>query len=187
MRSMSTRLPMFYPREIIELFLSTLAVFLVFAGEYFPRSILEGLVIFFLSFIIYVPHELAHKFVAQHFGYPARYSINPEMFFLTLLSAIPYIPIKFIAPGAVYIYAIMIDKETNGIISIAGPATNIFLGLVALIGGGPLGVYIASLNGWIAFFNLLPIGPLDGLKVMRWNMPLWLIFLAISFWMGFLV
>jgi Zn-dependent protease len=175
---------MFYPREIIELFLSTLAVFLVFEGVYFPRSILEGLVI---SFITYVPHELAHKFVAQHFGYPARYSINPAMFFLTLLSAIPYIPIKFIAPGAVYIYAIMIDKETNGIISIAGPATNIFLGFVALIGGGPLGVYIASLNGWIAFFNLLPIGPLDGLKVMRWNMPLWLIFLAISFWMGFLV
>jgi Zn-dependent protease len=187
MRSMSTRLPMFYPREIIKLFLSTLAVFLVFAGEYFPRSILEGLVIFFLSFTIYVPHELAHKFVAQHFGYPARYTINLGMFFLTLLSAIPYIPIKFIAPGAVYIYAITIDKKTNGLISIAGPATNIFLGLVALSGGGPLGVSIARLNGWIAFFNLLPIGPLDGLKVMRWNMPLWIIFLAISFWMGFLV
>ncbi|MCC6004948.1 MAG: hypothetical protein LM590_11485 [Thermofilum sp.] len=184
---MSSRLPLFYPREILELFLSTLAVFFVFVGEYFPRRPLEWLVLFFLSFIIYVPHELAHKFVAQHFGFPARYSINPAFFLLTILSAIPSIPIKFIAPGAVYLYATMIDKETNGIISIAGPATNIFLGLVALIAGGPLGVHIASLSGWIAFFNLIPIGPLDGRKVLRWNMPLWLIFLAISFWMGFLI
>ena len=185
--NMATRLPIFYPRETLELFLATLAVFLVFVGVYFPKSPQDWLVLFFLSFIIYVPHELAHKFVAQHFGFPARYFINPMFFLLTIFSASPYIPIKFIAPGAVYIHAPMIDRKTNGIISIVGPVTNIFLGLVALIAGGPRGIYIARLSGWIAFFNLLPIGPLDGGKVLRWNVFLWLVSIVVSLWMGFFV
>ncbi|MDO5826532.1 MAG: site-2 protease family protein, partial [Methanosphaera sp.] len=37
-----------------------------------------------------------------------------------------------------------------------------------------------SVNSFLALFNLLPIPPLDGSKVIRWNLPLWLITIVIS-------
>jgi Zn-dependent protease len=30
-----------------------------------------------------------------------------------------------------------------------------------------------QINLWIAFFNLLPIGPLDGRKIIEWNPIIW--------------
>lgn len=177
----------FYPREVQELTLSTLTVFAVLAGEYFypfySPNIIQFLRLLTLAFVIYVPHELAHKFTAQYYGYPARFSIVWEFFILTLISAIPVIPIKFIAPGTVYIYTTSfgIDRRTNGIISAAGPTTNILLGLVGLIAGGPFAKTVMNFSGWIAFFNLLPIGPLDGRKVLQWNIAVWatLLFIAL--------
>ncbi len=165
----------FYPREVQELTLATLAVFAVLVGQYFyalnPLNVLRLLA---LAFLIYVPHELAHKFTAQYYGYPARYSILWEFFLITLLSAIPLVPIKFIAPGTVYIYTgAGITRRENGIISAAGPATNILLGVVGLIAGGQFASTIVNYSGWIAFFNLLPIGPLDGRKVLDWNIAVW--------------
>jgi len=166
----------FYPREVQELTLATIAVFAVLAGQYlYSLNTLQILRLLTLAFLIYVPHELAHKFVAQYYGYPARYSIVWEFLLLTLLSAIPVIPIKFIVPGTVYIYAGPgIDRKTNGVISAAGPATNILLGLVGLLAGGPFARTVVNFSGWIAFFNLLPIGPLDGRKVLSWNAAVWL-------------
>ncbi|ABL78310.1 zinc metalloprotease [Thermofilum pendens] len=178
--------PLFYRGELLELLLSTIAVFLVFAAPYLPRLTLAGaLVLFALAFLAYVPHELAHKFIAQYYGYPAKYSIVKELFLLTLVTAIPGIPLKLIAPGTVYIYAPLIDKRRNGIISAAGPATNIVLGLVALWSGGSLASSVASLSGWIALFNLVPFGPLDGKKIAEWNLAVWLALLAPALWLTF--
>ncbi|MEZ0345706.1 MAG: hypothetical protein ABWK01_04075 [Infirmifilum sp.] len=177
----------FYPREVLELTLATLAVFAVLASGYTfilyqpYGNFIQFLRVLTLAFVIYVPHELAHKFTAEFYGYPARFSIVWEFFFLTLLSAIPFIPIKFIAPGTVYIYTSTgISKKTNGIISAAGPVTNIILGLVGLLAGGPFARTVMNFSGWIAFFNLLPFGPLDGRKVFNWSIPVWLILLLAS-------
>ncbi|MGB9786033.1 MAG: peptidase M50 [Infirmifilum sp.] len=175
----------FYPREVQELTLATLAVFAVIAGEYlypfYTPSFLQLLRLLTLSFVIYVPHELAHKFIAMYFGYPARFSIVWEFFLLTLISAIPVIPIKFIAPGTVYIYTgPFIDKKTDGMISAAGPATNILLGLVGMIAGGTFAKTVMNFSGWIAFFNLLPFGPLDGRKVLAWNAGVWAALMLVS-------
>jgi len=38
-----------------------------------------------------------------------------------------------------------------------------------------LGAYI---NTWLALFNLIPFGPLDGAKIFRWNKGLWLVAIA---------
>ena len=30
-----------------------------------------------------------------------------------------------------------------------------------------------KINLWLAFFNMLPFGPLDGKKIMAWNFGVW--------------
>jgi Zn-dependent protease len=76
------------------------------------------------------------------------------------------------------IYGPNITKRQNGIISAAGPLLNLALGglyllvlLLAPIGGllSYVGLYGFVINIWLSAFNLLPIGPLDGRKVLDWG------------------
>jgi len=39
---------------------------------------------------------------------------------------------------------------------------------------------LSQISFFLAFFNLLPIHPLDGSKIIIWNMKIWLIVLAVS-------
>jgi Zn-dependent protease len=36
-------------------------------------------------------------------------------------------------------------------------------------------------NLYLAFFNMIPIPPLDGSKVISWNFPVWFVFTAVLF------
>ena len=75
----------------------------------------------------------------------------------------------------------MISRKQNGLISIAGPLTNIGLGIPFLALGlwletGLLAIalyWIGSVNILLAVFNLLPIAPLDGSKVLKWSVPIY--------------
>uniref|UniRef100_A0A7C1T6V4 Site-2 protease family protein n=1 Tax=Thermofilum pendens TaxID=2269 RepID=A0A7C1T6V4_THEPE len=170
---------LFYKGELAELLVAVLAVFAVFAGDYAWRlSVPLALKLLAFSFVIYVPHELAHKFVALYYGFPARYRLDPFLLLLTFLSAIPFVPVKFIVPGAVYVYAAPgYSKRVDGVISAAGPLVNVLLGFYAYA----LGLHrIAQFSFWIAFFNLLPIGPLDGRKVLSWNPVAWALMIGSS-------
>lgn len=137
----------------------------------FRSSFLIGIIV--PSFLL---HELAHKFTAQYFGIWAEFRLIMFGALLTLFSI--FLPLKFLAPGAVMITTSTSRKEA-GKISIAGPIVNVSLGMVFLLLWGisselgnifRIGVY---LNGFIAAFNLLPFGPLDGRKVLRWNKVFW--------------
>ena len=87
--------------------------------------------------------------------------------------------------------------EINGKISIAGPIVNIILALVFLaiatavytsaLTSEPTSVLIYvicsvgySINSFLAVFNLLPIGNLDGSKVLTWNIGIWIVTIAIA-------
>ena len=87
--------------------------------------------------------------------------------------------IKNVPIGAVLKEYGYITEEQNGKISVAGPAVNIVLCAISLIlamifGGmyskvGAILLVLAYLNSFLAVFNMLPIGPLDGGKILRWN------------------
>ena len=90
----------------------------------------------------------------------------------------------FAAPGAVYIYGPHITREQNGIISVAGPVMNIIIAIIALltavfiIGSSnsflyTIAIYAMMINLFLAFFNMIPIPPLDGSKVMLWDVRIW--------------
>lgn len=144
-----------------------------------------------LGFIL---HELGHKFVSMKHGYWAEFKLWPQGLLFALVTS--FFGFVFAAPGAVYTYANYMTDEINGKISVAGPVVNILLALIFL--GIAAAVYPSafhsqnsvlifivcslgySINSYLAVFNLLPIGNLDGSKVLRWNAGIWVITIAIA-------
>jgi Zn-dependent protease len=155
----------------------TLSVFI----NYFPIMI----VAVGLGFLL---HELAHKFVALRYGYPAEYKMWLNGLILSIVIAVAA-GVVFALPGAVYVYGVQ-SKEENGKISIAGPLTSISLAVIFLL-LMPVAVFspifIALffigffINSFLAFLNMLPVGPLDGRKVLEWNPVIWAVTTGVTF------
>lgn len=141
------------------------------------RNIADFFTVFILSILTaglgFVLHEAAHKYVAQHYKKHATFVADYRMLAASILIAFTGIIIA--APGAVMISG-FVSREENGIISAAGPATNILLALVCLpfiyLLDGTSSL-IASMgfviNSWLALFNMIPFGFFDGAKVLSWN------------------
>jgi Zn-dependent protease len=152
----------------------------------YPGFFLNILLISFVAVITaFIFHELAHKYVAQKYGYWAEY--RASYFFLAVaLACALFLGFVFAAPGAVVIAGYLSRRE-NGIISVAGPLTNYFVALALtpfLLVHGLAGMLspiahllvesIVVVNLFIAGFNMIPFGNLDGAKVLAWNWKVWL-------------
>ena len=83
----------------------------------------------------------------------------------------------------------MADKKVIGRTAVAGPLTNIifallFFGITQLtqvsVAMSLALQYTVLINAFIALFNLLPFGILDGFKVFEWNKIWWLAVFAPS-------
>lgn len=176
--------------EIRDIAIAWLALGLAFAIAYSMRyGLLFGDVapgdfayLFLLSILTVGPgfvfHELSHKFVAQRYGFWAEFRMWPQMLVLALITSL--LGVIFAAPGATYISGTNISKEENGKISLAGPLMNVLIAFLfvpfLLFGQGflsDLGALGVPINVFLATFNLLPFGPLDGAKVFKWSLPLW--------------
>ena len=187
----------FTGKEIRDLIISFIVIALGFTilysnGDYSHITLIFPVVMIGVG-AGFIFHELGHKFVAMHYGYYAEYELWPTGLLIALASS--FFGFIFAAPGAVVIYSNGMEKKTNGIISIAGPIVNIILGLIfflILVSLGDFAYtetgYLVALtcvlgtriNFFLAAFNLLPIPPLDGSKVMAWSVPIWLITFAIA-------
>ena len=187
----------FTAREIRDIVISMLFISIIFA------YIFSGGIINSNSFILLIPalliavglgfvlHELAHKFVAVHYGFYAEFRMWFEGLIFALVTAV-LLKFVFIAPGAVYIHGNNISTEENGKISIAGPLVNIVLAVIFFsltpyvshnatdLLGQSLQYIFAGLvfygfliNSYLAVFNLIPLGIFDGAKVVKWNPYIW--------------
>jgi Zn-dependent protease len=146
----------------------------------------------------FVGHELAHRYVARSYGCVAEFRLWP----LGLVMAVVFALVSggrmiFAAPGAVYIiprsFGFGITKRENGLISLSGPLANILVGLAFLVLAGFEGLLglIGSMgftvNLWLAAFNLLPFGVLDGRKVFSWSPAIWAVVTIPAWLMIFLL
>jgi Zn-dependent protease len=127
---------------------------------------------------IFLSHELAHKAVAKQYGLWAEFRVSLLGAAFTLMT-VPISLIKIVSPGAVNI-AGAADKNVIGITALAGPLTSIVLACVLLsfsflapASSNGLLLNSASLAIWIAVFNLIPFGILDGAKVFWWSKTAW--------------
>jgi Zn-dependent protease len=134
-------------------------------------------ILLMVSFLI---HEMAHKVIAQRHGLWAEFRLTTWGALLTLISV--FTPFRLIAPGAMMIAGSARQNEI-GKISIAGPIINLtlaptFLGVsltqATYNGYWFLFLILASFNAFIAVFNLIPFGVLDGLKIFHWNKKVWI-------------
>ncbi|MFP4642111.1 MAG: site-2 protease family protein, partial [Dehalococcoidia bacterium] len=185
-------------KELKELALSALLLALAFgialSGGFRAFAELQSLVIVSLMAIVgvslgFVLHEMGHRFVARRFGCFAEFVMWPKGLMLALgCSLFGFI---FAAPGAVMIYPgtdawgrATLTRENAGLISIAGPAMNICLAIVFVLlnTAYPMTLFSlgARINTWLAVFNLIPVGPLDGSKILSWNKAVWMTALAVG-------
>ena len=151
---------------------------------------LQALLPFLLSWIVAITialtvHEFAHAYAADRVGDPTarnagRVSLNPIAHYDTIGTTmillfgfgwgkpVPVNPMNFRKP-----------RRDNFIVSAAGIGTNLALAaLLSLpIRFGIAGDYllpltiIVFLNLLLAFFNLLPLGPLDGAHIVESILP----------------
>jgi Zn-dependent protease len=174
---------------LIAMFVLTISFAIAFA-PYPPWSNLNAVVgympLTFLSIVTaFVCHEIAHKYMGQKYGYWSEFRMYPQGLLFALFLSVT-VGFVFAAPGAVQIFGNP-SKENMGRIAAAGPSTNLTISviffLIMLISGGYLrdiSFFIAYINAFLAFFNLLPFGPMDGIKIFRWRKEVWVLLIALS-------
>ncbi len=183
---------------LIAMFCMVIAVTIAWRG-FFP-SISAGILIsLFTVGIGFIGHEMGHKYAAEKFGIPSRFVLWPTGILIMFLTSL--MGFIFAAVGAVYIFARRLPSSVNGMISLAGPAVNIVFASIfffVLVGAEVFDFSLAQivraicvigmkLNGFLAFFNLLPIPPLDGSKIISWNITVWITTMIISLIFAFLL
>lgn len=193
----------FSPEEIRDLIKAWAAVSLAIAIAIIGFDSLStlGLPVLIRAFAIYsltvgasfIAHEIfGHKFLAQRYHLFAEFRADDLLLLLAVL--LSFTGFVFAAPGAVVIGGVT-RVNTYGKVAAAGPLVNIMLallfGFLSRAGASlVLPLYdnqgidlIASsyqINAWLALFNLLPLGILDGAKVMAWNRKVWLVLTVIA-------
>lgn len=155
---------------------------------------LIGLVVLLFSAIL---HEVAHGWVADRLGDPTarlqgRLTLNPISHIDPLMSIL--LPLMLLLSGSPVIFGaakpVPVDpfnlrdsKKDLALVSFAGPLTNVLIAVIAafVLRFLPIGEIspilflifnqIVTLNLLLAIFNLLPIPPLDGSKVVAQFLP----------------
>jgi Zn-dependent protease len=143
------------------------------------------ILIVFYSIIL---HEISHAVVAYWLGddtakRQGRLSLNPlkhiDLFGTVILPLLMYFTLGFMwgyaKPVPINPYNFKNYKRDMGLSAMAGPLSNILIGIVFalfyhLSAGAHILSYICTnvifLNFLLAFFNLIPVPPLDGSKVL---------------------
>ena len=168
----------------------------IFAGGI--GSNIESLVYFFPMALIavsfsFILHEYMHKRVAQRYGAIAAFKRSDIGILITLVTSMFGFLLGL--PGATVIYTSTFTKKEEGLVSLAGPLTNFivfatFFAIGLAVFGASFIPHIGDIFNSnllsssyleniinvtllvsliLAFFNMLPIYPLDGSKVFRWN------------------
>jgi len=157
----------------------------------------ESIVIVVALILSIVLHEVAHGYAANWLGDPTarlsgRLTLNPLPHIDPLGSVIVPALLLFSSAGFIFGWAKPVpynpynlnnQKWGEAIVSAAGPLTNLLLAFIFAVlirMAIPLGLsasfieiasYIVFINILLAFFNLIPLPPLDGSKILESVLP----------------
>ena len=175
-----------------------IAIFVLFFGYVisiyvdtrFPISSLPLVLLVSLFSIVlaFSAHEGAHRFIAIRLGAIAFFKKWNLGLLLIIVSSL--VGSLFATAGAVQFTGIT-DESKIGKSALAGPATNLIIGTsvygIYLLGGfssislvGFLLINIFRINLWLGLFNMIPIPPIDGSKVFRWDLKIFVIVIVIA-------
>lgn len=158
---------------------------------------LENIILFSVLLVSFVIHEYAHGWMANRLGDPTaklmgRLTLNPfkhiDLFgsivlpaFLIFLSTLgsPLLPIILAKPVPVNFARLRNPKRGIIYVGMAGPLVNIFIALAASYCLDlelnsymrMLVEYVVVINLLLAIFNMVPIPPLDGSRLVMGLLP----------------
>ena len=154
---------------------------IVFFGLGLGWLVIGTIVIFLASFMA---HEMAHKFVAQHYGMWSEFRMTSMGYYLSAMAILFSLPI--FGTGVVYSSGTT-NVDHNGKTNLAGPLTNFVIAAALAITSilmfiisvplFPLGIllrYGIQLNAFLGLFNMIPIQPFDGATVRHWDSRVWI-------------
>lgn len=176
-------------KEIEDLTISTIVLMLLFSNfqSYLLPLVVPAVVTAFLV------HELAHRWTARKLGYVTFYRRWDAGIVLAILMGIATKILIgkawiFAALGSVQVYTTpsylpLETKSSMGRVAIAGPLANIIVAALVypmtnLFTWAPS---VVRVNLWVAFFNLLPVPPLDGWKIPRWSAGYWALSTGVAY------
>jgi Zn-dependent protease len=156
--------------------------------QFHVESLIAAVIILLVSFPV---HEAAHAYAAYRLGDGTaklfgRLTLNPIVHFdpigglLLIASSLTGVGIGWAKPTPVNTSNLRGGTDSEGIVAFAGPASNLLLAalgaipfrlLIAARADVPDGVYLVLyyfvlINVALMLFNLVPIPPLDGSKVL---------------------
>jgi Zn-dependent protease len=157
-------------------------------------QIITSLISFLCLILAITVHEFCHALVADHLGDPTprsngRLTLNPlahadpiGTLLLPLFSAISGVPtIGWAKPVPIDPFNFQHPKRDEIIVSLAGPASNLLLAIIAslVLRFLPISSWLifytlyifALINISLSIFNLIPIPPLDGSHVFLNILP----------------
>ncbi|MBA2123356.1 hypothetical protein B9J78_00175 [bacterium Unc6] len=158
-------------------------------------NITDFIFLFAVVVISVVFHEYAHGFVANKLGDPTarmagRLTLNPlahiDPFGTVLLPILLWVAgsplLGFAKPVPVNPYLLANPKKAMLLIGLAGPLTNLIIATISafvyhiISGAGISGLplifrYISRINIALAVFNLIPIPPVDGSRIVSGLLP----------------
>ena len=169
----------------------------MFGADLDPERIIFSIVTFLVAITV---HEFMHAWTAMQLGDDTalrlgRVSLNPAVhfdpigFFLFLLIALGFPAIAWGKPVPVNTYNLrplgrLGKKGSMAVVALAGPASNVVLAAVAALplrfgdinqiantSAGTFALLFVSLNLWLAAFNMIPLPPLDGSKLLMGILP----------------
>lgn len=178
----------FFKKEVKDIAIAILSLTFIFTYCLSSLNLPNFLSFLGIVIISFFFHELAHRYFAEKYGCVAFFKLFPGGILIGLVLAI-LLKFVFVAPGAVVIYpyrygrwgfeSVRLTRKERGVISLSGVLVNLFFALIFFPFRGFL-KFISSINAWLAFFNLWPLGQLDGFKVMVWNPRIWLALFIVS-------
>jgi Zn-dependent protease len=157
---------------------------------------LTDFVMIFVLIISVIIHEVAHGYAANWLGDPTarlagRLTLNPMVHLDPMMSVI--LPGLLIVTGSPIFgaakpvpynpYNLTNQKWGEAIVAVAGPAANILIAIIFALIIRSVSVFplsdsfihlsldIIKLNIFLALFNLVPIPPLDGSKILPRLLP----------------
>ena len=168
----------------------------ILSGDFSLYTLLSSIMAsLILIFLVSPLHELAHGFVAVKLGdntprWQGRMTLNP-MAHIDFLGSLMIILLGFgwAKPVQVNMYNFKNPKRDMAITALAGPLSNFLVAIVLGIFSAPLYVwagttdkafptivfqlvyYLIIFNIYIGLFNLIPIAPLDGSRILSAVLP----------------